>query len=271
MVSTSGGANFVEGSDLAMKSCLYEMTIMHERRSPILRRFEHKVFMFYLDLDEVDALAQKSWLFGHNQGKIYNYCERDHIGEVRIFLEKHGVNNQVKSIRLLTNVRTWGYVFNPVSFYFCFDAQGKPVAVVVEIGNTFNELKYFFLGHPRQEENVFKDQQTKYYYISPFTDLDNQLDFDIHVPGEQLKIGIDVLKGGKPFFFSSMLGLRKEFSERQLWWYTVTMPLMTLKVIFLIHWHAAVLHFKHHVAYHPKEESPDKQKDVARFREVVHP
>ncbi len=247
-----------------MKSCLYEVKIVHERREPKQYRFEHTVFMFYLDLDELDVLARKTWLFGHNQGRPYDFRESDHIGDVRTFLGKHGISDVVKNIRLLTNVRTFGHIFNPVSFYFCFSGDDRPVCTVVEIGNTFGELKYFFLGPEKRSEKSFKDRQVKYYYISPFTDLDNILDFDIQVPDAGLKIGIDVIKDERRFFYSSMLGRQRSFTTANLLWHTVRFPFITLKVIFLIHWHAVVLHFIKKVKYHPKEEDPEMQRDLER-------
>jgi DUF1365 family protein len=247
-----------------MKSCLYTLTIMHERRQPIVRRFSHKVFMFYLSLDEVDMLTKKVWLFGHNQGRIYNYRESDHIGDIRVYLKTKGVEPDVKHIRLLTNVRTFGYIFNPVSFYFCFGVDERPVCAVVEIGNTFHELKYFYLGPEHLKVKAFKDQQIKHYYISPFTDLDNVLDFDIQIPDDNLKIGIDVFKNQQRFFFSSMTGQKREFTNANLIWETIKFPFITFKVIFLIHWHAAILHFSKHLPFHNKEDNPHLQKDIGR-------
>ena len=253
---------------MALKSCLYEMTVMHERRSPIVRRFEHKVFMFYLDLDEIDALPKKVWLLGHNQYRVYDYRETDHIGDVRAYLREQGIGTDVKHIRLLTNLRTFGYVFNPVSFYFCFDAEEKPLGVVVEIGNTFRELKYYYLGPRHLNVRAFKDKQIKFYYISPFTELDNILDFDIQVPDEHLKIGIDVLKDNERFFFSSMTGKRRDLTSKELLWMTLKFPMVTLKEIFFIHLHAAILHFVRHVPFHFKEEKPDLQQGIGRKQEV---
>ncbi len=248
---------------LAMNSCLYEIKIMHERRAPKHYRFEHAIFMFYLDLDELDQVSRRTGLFGHNQPRLYNFREADHIGNVRDYLRKQGVNDQVQRITFLTNLRSFGYIFNPVSFYFCFDANGQPVCVVPEIGNTFGELKYFYLGPEKRAQQTFNDRQTKYYYVSPFTDLDNVMDFEIQVPDDQLKIGIDVLKNGQRFFYSSMLGRRQELTTANVLKYTLRFPFVTLKVIFLIHWHAAVLHFTKKLPYQNKESNPDLQRDVS--------
>ena len=228
--------------------------------------------MFYLDLDELPQLSRFSWLLGYNQQRVYDFRDKDHISSgfssvkdnIRAYLKAQGVEPNIHRIQLMTNVRTFGYIFNPVSFYFCFDAEENPVCVVSEIGNTFGELKYFYLGPEKKNALGFSDQQVKYYYISPFTDLDNQLDFRIQVPDERLNITIDTLKNGEKFFWSSMTGPRKALTTSNLLWYTIKYPWVTLKVIFLIHWHAAMLHFVRKVAHHAKEDNPQLQREVHR-------
>ena len=255
-----------------MNSCLYECTIMHDRQSPKSYKFTHRIFMFYLDLDELPQLSRYSWLLGYNQRRVYDFKDKDHIEggfssvkeNIRAFLKTKGVDTKVHRIQLMTNVRTFGYIFNPVSFYFCFDALDKPVCVVTEIGNTFGELKYFYLGLEKRTAKAFNDRQVKYYYISPFTDLDDQLDFNIQVPDERLNITIDTLKNGEKFFWSSMTGPRKPLSTSALLWYTLKFPFVTFKVIFLIHWHAAVLHFVKKLGHHAKEDNPQLQKELHR-------
>jgi len=255
-----------------MNSCLYECTIMHDRQKPKRHRFVHKIFMFYLDLDELPQLSGFSWLLGHNQNRVYNFKDDDHISSgfasvkdnIRAYLKKQGVEQKIHRIQLMTNVRTFGYIFNPVSFYFCFDANDAPVCVVSEIGNTFGELKYFYLGPEKKNTKAFSDRQVKYYYISPFIDLDNELDFRIQVPDERLNITIDTLKNGEKFFWSSMTGPRKPLTTATLLWYTIKYPFVTLKVIFLIHWHAAILHFIRKVAHHAKEDNPQLQREIHR-------
>jgi hypothetical protein len=245
---------------------------MHDRQSPKRYKFVHKIFMFYLDLDEISSISSMNGLFGHNQHKVYDFRDTDHITNgfssikenIRAYLKTQGVEQKIQRIQLMTNVRTFGYIFNPVSFYFCFDATDSPVCVVSEIGNTFGELKYFYLGPDKKSARVFSDRQVKYYYISPFMELDNQLDFSIQVPDERLNITIDTIKNGEKLFWSSMTGPRKPLTTPALWWYTVKYPWVTFKVIFLIHWHAAMLHFFRKVAHHAKEDNPQLQREVHR-------
>jgi DUF1365 family protein len=255
-----------------MNSCLYECTIIHDRHSPKRYRFVHKIFMFYFDLDELPQLSHASCLLGYNQPRVFDFKDQDHITSgflsikenIRAYLKTQGVGADIHRIQLLTNVRTFGYIFNPVSFYFCFDLNGAPVCVVSEIGNTFGELKYFYLGPDKKNTKAFSGRQVKYYYISPFTDLDNQLDFRIQVPDDRLNITIDTLKNGEKFFWSSMTGPRRPLTSANLLWYSIKYPWVTLKVIFLIHWHAAMLHFVKGVAHHAKEDNPSLQKEVHR-------
>jgi len=255
-----------------MNSCLYECAIRHDRHSPKRYQFVHKIFMFYLDLDELPQLSRFSWLLGYNQPRAYEFKDQDHVASgfasvkenILAFLKAQGVSTKIHRIQLMTNVRTFGYIFNPVSFYFCFDTEGNPVCVVSEIGNTFGELKYFYLGPEKKSAKAFSDTQVKYYYISPFTDLDNHLEFNIQVPDEHLNITIDTLKNGEKFFWSSMTGPRKALSTVNLIGYTVKYPWVTLKVIFLIHWHAAMLHFIKKVPHHAKEDDPQLQREVHR-------
>ncbi|MBF0490938.1 MAG: DUF1365 domain-containing protein [Candidatus Omnitrophica bacterium] len=259
---------------MGINSCLYEVDLYHDRLKPKRYVFKHKVFMFYLDLDELSELKKTSGLLSYNSSGIYSFNDNDHItsygatakASVLAYVKEQGMNTDVAQVMLLTNLRTFGYIFNPVSFYFCFDAQGNPLCVVPEIGNTFKELKYFFLGADQKTSAAFEDQQTKYYYVSPFFDLDHVMDFRIQVPGERLNISIDVMNKGEKLFYSSMVGVRRNITNGSLWWETIKFPFVTLKVIVLIHWHAAVLHFIKKLPHHLKEENPDLQRGVYRGR-----
>jgi len=188
-----------------MNSCLYECTIMHGRKSSKCYRFIHKTRMFYLDLDELPQLSRFSWLLGYNQTRVYNFRDQDHISSgfssvnrnIRTYLKTQGVLSKIHRIQLLTNLRVFGYIFNPMSFYFCFDSSTMPVCVVSEIGKTLGELRYFYLGPEKKSAEGFNDH------------LANELDFRIQVPDERLNVTVDILGNGKQRFSSSMVGVRK--------------------------------------------------------------
>lgn len=256
-----------------MNSCIYETKIMHCRLKPKKHQLSYSFFSFYLDLDEIDEIVRKIPMISFNQKNIYSFDDADHLeldarpvkDKIRAYLMSQGMTQEIGKIKLLTYLRTWGYIFNPVSFYFCFDQQGVVVALVVEIGNTFREIKPFLIKQDKFDGRCFKDEQIKYYYISPFTDLDDSLEFRISVPDDYLNICIDTSRDGQRYMMASMTGRRKELTLKKLLWYTFRFPFVTLAVIALIHWHALLLFFKR-VPFHRKEEDLQLQKGVLSGR-----
>lgn len=254
-----------------MNSCLYECTVMHWRTKPKQHRLLHRIFMFYIDLDEIDALCEKNVLVGHNRWRPYSFYDDDHLPfgkktlreNLAYFLRSKGVAQEVGRVMVLANLRTFGYVFNPITVYFCFDKNGQPLCSVPEIGNTFGEIKSFVLPSSTLKDGAFKDEQEKFYYISPFSKLDISLDFNFKIPDERLDIRVDDVSGGEKILYASLTGKRQALNDRNLLWLTMRYPLVTLKVIALIHLHALWLYFKK-VPFYPKQDHPHLQKEVLR-------
>jgi len=253
-----------------MNSCLYETQILHHRLQPKEHRLKYGSFLFYLDLDELDEVVKKVPIFGFNKPNIYSFKDSDHFEagskpvkeKVVAFLKSQGVD-QPERIMLLTYLRSFGYIFNPVSLYFCFGLDQKPLAVVLEIGNTFREIKPFIIKEDKFDGKKYTDRQMKFYYISPFTNLDDSLDFEIHLPAESLNINICTVKDGQKYMIAVMTGKKKELTLKNLLWYTLCFPFVTLQVIILIHWHALWLWLKK-VPFHEKISNLDLQKGVYR-------
>lgn len=261
-----------------MNSCLYEGNVMHHRFSPKKYAFDHKVFMFYLDLDEIDALDSSLKYFSRNRFNLYSFRDKDHLelsgrNVKENILEYLRVREKVDlkpgKIMLLTNLRTMGHIFNPVSFYFFFDTDGKPAGVLAEVGNTFGELKPYWLGPETLTDGNYEAQKTKNYYISPFTDLDLILDFSLKVPGDRILLKVDDLdRKGERFFISALSGEKKPLTDGALLRTLIFYPLITLKVITLIHWHALKLWLKK-VPYRAKHEHPELQQGVFREHKTI--
>jgi len=208
--------------------------------------------MFYLDLDELDQLDSEMFLMSRNRFNLFAFRDRDHLTyekpgvqeNIRKYLTEKGVNEHVKKIMLLTNVATLGYNFNPVSFYYCFDKNDNPVCVVPEVGNTFGELKPYFIGKNNFLDNRFKDTQQKNFYVSPFIEHDIYFNFNLGVPQENLNIKIDDYKENNRIFMTSLSGKAKKLSDIALLWNFIKFPFVTLKVITAIHWQAFLLYVK---------------------------
>ena len=252
-----------------MNSSLYECTIMHHRLEPLKNRFVYKMFMFHLDLDEIDALHARLKLFSSNRFNLFSFRDTDHLNvgkkslkeNVIEYLRQNGIELNKGKIFLVTNLRTFGHIFNPVSFYFCFDEQGKAICAVPEVGNTFGEMKPYLLREEDRTEHGFRKKMEKFFYVSPFINLDTTFDFNLHLPGEKLHIIIDDYSDGKKFFLSAVSGTRKQLNDLRLLWYTVRFPFITLQVIGLIHWQAMKLWLKK-LPYLKKSDNPELQKEV---------
>jgi DUF1365 family protein len=233
--------------------------------------FKTRIFMWHLDLSEIDSLCGKLRLLSHNRFNAYNFRDDDHLylGETTLrdnierYLQQEGVSETPARITLLTNLRTFGYVFNPVSFFFCYDDDDQPLAVVVEVHNTFGELKPFLLRKEDLSEHGYRREHPKLFYISPFTDLDQRLEIKVGMPDKRLNIQVNTYEkdAPQPFFRSALTGDATPLTNRALLGYSARFPLVTLKVISLIHWHALKLYLKK-VPFHRKSDDPHLQRGI---------
>ena len=255
-----------------MNSCLYDCRMIHHRIKPKEHRFGYRLFMFYLDLDEIDSIAAKIPWISRNRFNIYAFNDADHVqegadtvkGNVLRYLEQHDLAEESGKIYLLTHLRTWGHVFNPVSFYFVEDKNGKPLCMIAEVANTFKEQKLYLVTADKLKDGTYRDAQKKYFYISPFSDLDTTIQFRVRPPQEKLALSINETEENKPFFFSSLKGKEKALNKRNLLFYTVFLPFITLQVVLGIHWHALKLYLKK-IPVRAKSNRPDLQRDTRPY------
>ncbi len=242
---------------------------MHYRLEPKKNRFSYKIFMFGLDLDEIDSLARRLWLFSRNRFNLFNFRDSDHLEakgrtikeNIVEFAATHGIDLKEGKVFLVTHLRTLGYSFNPVCFYFCVDKAQRPLGAVVEVENTYHEKKRYWLGEETLEEGKFHQRVAKYFYVSPFTDLDDEFEFKLTAPSDSLNLFIDDWKQGRKFLLTSLTGKSQELTDWNLFWNTVQFPLITLQVIFLIHWQALILKLKG-LPHLRKADHPELQREV---------
>ena len=254
-----------------MRSCLFDTNVMHHRLSPKEHKFNYRFFSFYLDLDEINELVRDHFIVSRNRFNLFSFYDKDHLdiggkdtkeNIIRLLLD-HGIDIKDGRIMLLSYLRIFGYAFNPVSFYFCFDAQDRPICVLCEIGNTFGELKPFLIKNESLTKKRFQDEQVKHYYISPFMKLDDRLEFKLEIPGEGLNIRINTKRKNGRVLLTSMVGAKKSLNTATMLKYALLIPFETIKVIVLIHWHALILFLKK-IPYEQKESNPQLQKGVYR-------
>ena len=173
-------------------------------------------------------------------------------------------------VELVTLPRIFGYLFNPVSFFFCYDSTGACVASLAEVTNTFREVKPYFLGpenlRPRASENApaaFHLRTPKHFYVSPFSDVDVAFDFNLRPPTEKLSVQIDDYAGGQRTLTSTLAGPARPLTDARLAWFTFKYPFLTLRVIALIHWHALRLYLRK-LPWFPKSARASDQRDLYR-------
>jgi DUF1365 family protein len=259
----------------ARRSCLYECRVLHQRFSPKRHRFEYGIFMLAVDLDELDSLHQKLRLFSRNRANLYEFRDRDHLvtpssasdlrGHLTAWLATQGVDLPPDGrVVLVTLPRVFGYLFAPVSFYFCHHADGRPIGAVAEVQNTFGELKpYFVPSEPSQDRERFRLIVPKHFYVSPFSPLDLCFDFKLRSPGNRLEIGVNDVAGDQTVLVSTLVGQRRPLTDAELLRLTLRYPLVTLRVIALIHWQALRLWWRR-LPWYRKADRPDLQRGIYR-------
>ncbi|MCB1475189.1 MAG: DUF1365 domain-containing protein [Rhodobiaceae bacterium] len=252
-------------------SAIYTGHVVHVRHRPRRHRLRYRVFSMLLDLDELPDLSRRLRLFGYNRRAVFSFRETDHgygeAGRLRDWvadrLSASGVHMEDMRVSLLCYPRIFGYVFNPLTVYFCRNSQGDLKAILYEVSNTFRERHTYVIPVAGGDGKVLHACD-KAHYVSPFLSMDCRYRFRIAPPGERVMISIDEEEGGESVLFASFAGAREPLSDAVLARRLFSHPLMTLKVIAAIHWEALRLWLKgvpihrHHPASERVTSSPIK-------------
>jgi len=247
-------------------SGIYAGWVRHRRMRPKEHEFRYRMFMMYLDLDELPELFDGRWLWSARGPALARFRRKDHMGPqdkpldraVRdLVLERTG---QVPRgpIRLLTHLRYFGHVFNPVSFYYCFDENDEQVeTIVAEVNNTPWGEQYCYVLP--QSDNLGEGRHGRYrpekaMHVSPFMEMDVDYDWRFGPPGERLTVHMANARNGEKIFDATLALDRREIGAASLASVLVSFPLMTMKVVFGIHWQALKLWLKGV----PVHDHPDK-------------
>jgi len=247
-----------------MDSCIYEGRVRHTRTTPAVHAFEYRLFMMYLDLDELPSLFARRWFWSTTRPALARFRRSDHLGpagqplaeSVRDLVEREYGKRPGGPVRLLTNLSYFGYCFNPVSFYYCFAADGKTVEyIVAEVNNTpWGEQDTYVMPCPRQPDGTksWRFRPAKKMHVSPFMPMDIHYRWSLSRPAEQLSVHMANYRNGERIFDATMLMQRRPITARSLAGVLWRFPFMTMKVILAIHWEALRLWLKRCPVYgHP--------------------
>ena len=240
-----------------MTSCLYTGTVRHRRSRPTTHEFRYRVFMFYLDLDELADIQGAVAPWSANRFNIVSFHDRDHVDrqpgstkrKVLEFLRRDGVDLTMGKVYLLTSCRILGYVFNPISLYYCHDRTGNLRAVVAEVGNTFGEQFLYLLRAPLPTPGVPPTALRcrgvrKAMHVSPFLSMDATYDFHLPAVSDRLAVGIVERENGRHVLDAQLWGTRVPLTTFSLSRILLTYPLMTLTTVAAIHLEALRLYLK---------------------------
>lgn len=255
-----------------LNSCLYVGTVRHRRHEPAENKFHYKLFMMYLDLAELPQVFEPYLFWSAKRAAPARFNRDDylHVDEdqslsldesVRQLVTRHTGKRPNGPIRLLTHLRYFGYSFNPVSFYYCFDATGTAVqTIVAEITNTpWKERHAYVLpvsdsvGSPGAWHFRFEKQ----FHVSPFMPMDMRYDWRFSAPSDGLHVHMENSRNGQSAFDATLSLRRERISSASLARALIGFPMMTAQVTTLIHWQALRLWAKR-VPFitHPKKLAP---------------
>jgi DUF1365 family protein len=232
-------------------SRLYRGKVMHRRLFPFGHHFVYRVFSLYLNLDEIAELDRRLSLFGHNRRALFSFHDRDHGprdgSPLRPWLEGHlaraGIDLEGGPIELLCFPRILGYVFNPLTVWFCRHRDGSLKALLYEVSNTFGERHCYLLpvAHDWREGQPLNQSCRKGFYVSPFLPIAGEYRFRVLPPQERLSLGIRLTMPEGDQLVAVQTGKRAELSDRALSKLFFSYPLMTAKIMLAIHWEALQL------------------------------
>ena len=252
---------------------IYVGKVMHGRLKPFGHRFIYRVFSLFLDVDRLDETASGLRLFTHNGWNLFSFHDKDHgprdgsplRPHIDRLWEKAGCERPAE-VFLLTFPRILGYVFNPLSVYFCYDRERALTGLVYEVRNTFGGMHSYVMPVRPADGDALKigHDQGKRFYVSPFIDMPMTYRFRLSPPGEKLHLRIHEEDADGPIFSAIQSGVWRPLEDLTLLRLFFTHPLMTFKVIAGIHVEALRLVLKG-AKYHGHSSVPDP--GTATFRQ----
>jgi DUF1365 family protein len=245
-----------------MESAVYQGLVRHRRFAPRSHAFRYRLFMLYLDLDELETVFRDRWLWSIERANLASFRRSDYLDRgtapladaARSLASEHVGRRLTGPVRMLSHLRYLGYSFNPVTFYYCFNTSGAALeAVIAEITNTpWNERHCYVIDALAEgsRERCARGSFDKAFHVSPFMPMDHRYDWRFSAPGRKLGVHMVNRHRGETVFDASLTMRRRPLSGPVLARMLATHLPMTWLVIGAIYWQALRLRLKK-IPFHP--------------------
>ncbi|HEY7907033.1 MAG TPA: DUF1365 domain-containing protein [Wenzhouxiangella sp.] len=252
----------------------YQGRVFHRRLIAPKYQFAYRVFNVCLDIDRIESLSDRLSLFSYNRFNLFSFYDRDHLirdtkgrvepGALRHWaesgLKEHGIDLQGGRIRLFCYPRILGFVFNPLSVWYCEDNQGSLVAILCEVRNTFGERHCYLLREPSGGalDLATVHHHPKRFHVSPFLPVSGDYEFRFSEPSQKLDVSIVWLDEGERAMIATQRMTQVPINDWALLKTFFVLPLMTLKVVAAIHWQALKIWIRG-ARFYKKPTPPQKE------------
>ena len=258
-----------------MKSQVIWGEVAHWRGGPKEHSFTYPVFTFAFDIDELPSLSIAPRLLAYNKRAVFSVRPDDYLkGEgslrekVEATLRENGCPEKPARITLFSSPRYFGYVFNPVSFFACFDSCDKVIGLITQVNNTFGDTHlYPLVCEPRSMPVVWRF--SKEFFVSPFFNMEGTYEVALEAVGERPLIRVDLHKEGHKVFAASLQGEGRELSRAQLIATLRKFPVTSLLTMPRIHGQAMQLYFKAHANVYTRPE-PSNAYTIRSRQNIIH-
>ncbi|MBI3296520.1 MAG: DUF1365 domain-containing protein [Elusimicrobia bacterium] len=236
-----------------MNSALYAGRVRHRRLTPAPHAFSYSVYYLLLDLEELPRLLEDCPFFSTRRPAPVRFRRADHLGDpaepleesVRSLVQERLGRRPEGRIELLTQPRTWGVGFNPVSFFYCYDSVGTLDAVVAEVSNTpWLERHCYVMDARGRSAGSLSFEFKKEFHVSPFIPMEIDYRWSFSRPGAALGIHMENRQDGVLSFEATMGLRRRPLDSRTLAAALAEFPFMTAKIVTAIYWQALLLKLK---------------------------